>query len=121
MYETFILLVIGLAAGLLSGFMGVGGGVIIIPALVMLLGFTQKNAQGTSLALLLAPVGILAVINYYKAGQMDIRAAAIMCVTFVVGSYLSSKVAVGMSTLVLKRAFAVFLLFYAIKLFTDKQ
>ena len=71
--QTVILLIIvGLAAGILSGMIGIGGGIIIVPALVYILGFSQKEAQGTSLGLLLLPVGILAVLNYYKAGFIDV-------------------------------------------------
>ncbi|MBA4251129.1 MAG: permease [Chlorobiaceae bacterium] len=121
MTEIIILLLIGLAAGLLSGFMGVGGGIIIIPSLVMLLGFTQHQAQGTSLGFLLLPVGIFAVMNYYKADLVDFRAVLIMTVTFVIGSYLSSKVAVELPATLLKKVFGVLLLFYAIKLFFDKN
>lgn len=118
--EILILLLIGLAAGILSGFLGVGGGIIVIPALVMLLGYSQKQAQGTSLGFLLAPIGILAVINYYKAGLIDLKAVALMTVTFVIGSYFSSKVAVSLPDYWLKKGFAVLLLFYAIKLFLEK-
>ncbi|MBU1096622.1 MAG: permease [Ignavibacteriae bacterium HGW-Ignavibacteriae-2] len=120
MYETFILLLIGLSAGIMSGFLGIGGGIIIIPALTLILGYSQQQAQGTSLALLLPPVGILAVINYYKAGSMDLKAAGLMAVTFVIGSYFSSKVAVDIPVQTLKKIFATFLLFYSLKLFLDK-
>ncbi len=120
MNENIILLIIGLAAGLLSGFLGIGGGIIIIPALVMTLSFPQKLAQGTSLALLLPPVGILAVMNYYKAGNVDFKAAGIMIVTFVIGSYFASKYAVNLNEIVLKRVFASFLIIYGIKLLIGK-
>lgn len=118
--NEIILLLIGLAAGLVSGMVGVGGGIVVIPALVYILGFSQQQAQGTSLGLLLPPIGILAVMNYYKAGYVDIRAIIIMCITFLVGSWLSSKFAVSLPTYVLKRIFAVFMIIYAIKLLTDK-
>jgi hypothetical protein len=120
MQQIVTLLAIGLAAGLISGFLGIGGGLIIIPALVMLLGFTQQQAQGTSLGFLLLPVGILAVINYNKAGLINFKAVGIMTITFLIGSYYSSKVATNLPEGILKKAFAVLLLFYAIKLFTDK-
>jgi uncharacterized membrane protein YfcA len=120
MFEIIILLLIGMAAGLMSGLLGVGGGIIIIPSLVMILSFSQIKAQGTSLGLLLPPIGLFAVINYYKAGNVDIKAAGIMCLTFIAGSYISSKYAVQLPETVLKKTFAVFLLFYAIKLFMDK-
>lgn len=120
MQETIILLIIGLAAGLVSGVLGIGGGIIIIPMLVGFLGYTQKDAQGTSLGLLLLPIGILAVMNYYKAGHVNLKAVALMVVTFVIGSYLSSKFAINLDDNILKKIFAVFLLFYAVKLFFGK-
>ncbi|MDP3149424.1 MAG: sulfite exporter TauE/SafE family protein [Ignavibacteria bacterium] len=120
MYEIAIYLIVGLAAGIMSGFLGIGGGIIIIPALTMILGFSQQQAQGTSLALLLPPIGILAVMNYYKAGSVNLKAAAFMALTFVVASYFSSKIAVQVPEQMLKKVFATFLLFYALKLFIEK-
>lgn len=120
MNEIFILLLIGLAAGLLSGLLGIGGGIIIIPMLVGFLGYTQKNAQGTSLGLLLLPIGILAVMNYYKAGYINVKAVGIMVITFVIGSYFSSKYVTSLPDAVLKKIFAVFLLIYAFKLLMGK-
>lgn len=120
MQETLILLFIGLAAGLASGILGIGGGIIIIPALVFFLGYSQKMAQGTSLGLLLPPVGILAVLNYYNAGYVNLKAAGLMIITFVAGSYLSSKFAIALPEHIVKKIFAVFLLFYSIKLFLGK-
>lgn len=118
--QILILLGIGLAAGLVSGLLGIGGGIIIIPMLVGLLGFTQQGAQGTSLGLLLMPIGILGVMNYYKAGHVNIKAALFMATTFVIGSYLSSKVAVQLPEAIIKKIFGVFLFIYAIKLFLSK-
>jgi hypothetical protein len=120
MYQTIVLLIIGLAAGIISGFLGVGGGIIVIPALVMLLGYTQQQAQGTSLGFLLLPVGILAVFNYYKAGLINPKAVGIMCITFLIGSYFSSKAAITLPEGILKKGFGVLLVIYALKLFTDK-
>jgi len=118
--EILILLLIGLAAGLVSGILGIGGGIIVIPALVYFLNYSQKSAQGTSLGLLLLPIGLLAVINYYKAGYVNVKAAGIMIITFVIGSYLSSKFAVTLPENIIKKIFAAFLLFYSIKLFLGK-
>ncbi|NWF90427.1 MAG: sulfite exporter TauE/SafE family protein [Ignavibacteriaceae bacterium] len=118
--EVFALLIIGLLAGVISGFLGIGGGIIIIPALVYLLGYSQQNAQGTSLGLLLPPIGLFAVINYHKAGFVNIKAAAIMCITFIIGSYFSSKIVVDLPETLVKKVFASFLLFYSIKLFFEK-
>ena len=83
---VFILLLIGLLAGILSGLIGVGGGIIIVPALIYFVDFTQKQAQGTSLGLLLLPIGILAVMNYYNKGLIDTRVVLIMAIGFFVGA-----------------------------------
>jgi len=111
-----ILIVIGLAAGTLSGLVGVGGGIIIVPALVFFLGFSQQAAQGTSLGLLLLPAGILAVINYYKQGFIDLKVVGIMCAAFVFGGWLGSKLALSMSQEVVKKIFAVVLFYTAFKM-----
>lgn len=103
-------LLLGLVAGLISGMFGIGGAIIIVPGLVYLLGFTQQTAQGTSLAMLLPPIGILAVINYYKAGFVDIKAAGFMIITFLIGSYVSSKISISLDHQTLRKAFAVVLM-----------
>ena len=109
------LLAIGLLAGLLSSTVGIGGGVVIVPALVLLFAVSQKMAQGTSLVMLLPPIGILAVINYYKAGYVDFKIAGILCVAFRVGSYFGSKLALSLPDIALKRIFGIFLLLLAVK------
>jgi uncharacterized protein len=111
-----ILVLIGLSSGILSGLVGVGGGIIIVPALVFFLGFTQHQAQGTSLGLLLLPVGILAVLNYYKQGQIDIKVVAIMSIAFVLGGWLGSKLSLVLSDLLIKRIFAVVLFYSAFRM-----
>jgi uncharacterized membrane protein YfcA len=111
-----LLLLIGLLAGILSGLVGVGGGIIIVPALVFFLGFSQHQAQGTSLGLLLLPVGVFAVINYYNKGFIDLRIVGIMCVAFVAGGWLGSKLALSLSEEVIKKIFAVVLFYAAFKL-----
>lgn len=121
-YTIILLLIIGLAAGMLSGLVGVGGGIIIVPALMYFLKFDQHQAQGTSLGLLLMPVGILAVMNYYNKGYLDIKVVAIMCVAFVIGAFFGSKASLVISQEKLKKVFAILLLFVAIKmLFLDKK
>ena len=110
------LLIIGLAAGILSGLVGVGGGLIIVPALIFFLGYSQHQAQGTSLGLLLLPVGILAVINYYNKGQVDIKVVAVMGIAFVLGGWLGSKMALRLPADTVKKIFAVFLFYSAFKL-----
>ena len=108
--QTIILLMcIGLTAGVLSGLIGIGGGIIMVP-LLLLMGFTQQQAQGTSLAALLPPVTLLAVLNYHKAGFIDWRFAIIISLVFVVGGYFGSKLAIHIDQKILKRVFAVTLL-----------
>ena len=120
--QTIILLiVVGLLAGILSGLVGLGGGVIIAPALIFLLGFSQHQAQGTSLGILLLPAGIFAVMNYYKKGFIDVKVVLLLFVGFVVGGYLGSKISLSLSETTLKKIFAVALLLIAGKvLFFDK-
>src|ERR1700712_992551 len=102
--QTVVLLaIIGLAAGMLSGMIGIGGGIIIVPALIFLLGFTQQQAQGTSLGLLLLPVGILAVMNYYKQGFIDVKVVALMSITFILGGWRGSKIALSLPQEILKK------------------
>ncbi|NCT94437.1 MAG: sulfite exporter TauE/SafE family protein [Chitinophagaceae bacterium] len=117
-----ILLLIGLLAGFLSGLVGIGGGVIMVPAMIFLLGFTQKQAQGTSLGILLLPVGILAVMQYYKQGYLNINYVFIVSIAFVAGGYLGSKLALSMSDEKVKKIFALVILLIALKmLFLDKS
>jgi uncharacterized membrane protein YfcA len=120
MEKTLLLLLIGLTAGVFSGFLGLGGGIVIIPMLVYFLGFSQQMAQGTSLGLLLPPIGLFAVINYHKSGFVDLKAAGIMIITFLIGSYLASLVAVQLNEAITKKLFAIFLLAYSMKLFFGK-
>ena len=122
MTAILLLLVLGLLAGLLSSMVGIGGGIVIVPALVFLFAMSQKMAQGTSLVMLLPPIGLLAVINYYKAGYVDFKVSGILIVAFIVGSYFGSKVALNLPETALKRIFGVFLMVLAIKyLFFSKS
>jgi len=111
-----VLVVVGLAAGILSGLVGVGGGIIIVPALIFFLGFSQLQAQGTSLGLLLLPIGIFAVINYYKSGYIDLKVVGIMCLAFVAGGWIGSKLALRMNEEVVKKIFAIVLFYTAFKM-----
>jgi uncharacterized membrane protein YfcA len=116
-----MLLVVGLAAGVLSGLVGLGGGVIIVPALVYLIGFNQHQATGTSLGILLLPAGIFAVLNYYQKGYIDVKVVLLIFVGFLVGGWLGSKISLNISEGTLKKVFAVVLLLIAGKvLFFDK-
>ena len=115
--ETVVLLIIvGLAAGVLSGMVGVGGGIIVVPALVIFLGFSQHQAQGTSLGLLLLPVGILAVMNYYNKGYIDIKVVAIMSIAFVLGGWLGSKLSLSLAQDTVKKIFAIVLFYTAFRM-----
>ena len=114
------LILIGVLAGVLSGLVGVGGGIIMVPLLVMFFGFNQHQAQGTSLAVLAVPVTAVAVFNYYKEGQINLKYAAIIAVFFVVGSIFGSKFALTLDQKLLKKIFAVVLLVIAGKMLLDK-
>lgn len=120
--QTLIIcIVIGIVAGILGGMVGVGGGIIIVPALVFFLGFSQKMAQGTSLGILLLPVGLLGVIQFYKEGYVDMSVVLIISVGFFLGSYLGSKLALSLSQETVKKIFAILLIIVAIKmLFFEK-
>lgn len=114
------LILIGILAGVLSGLVGVGGGIIMVPLLVLLFGFNQHQAQGTSLAVLAVPVTAVAVFSYYKEGQVNLKYAAIIAAFFVVGSVFGSKLALILDQKMLKKIFAVVLLLIAGKMLLDK-
>lgn len=117
-----LVVLIGLAAGTLSGLVGVGGGLIIVPSLVFFLGFSQQSAQGTSLGLILLPVGILGVLQYYKQGHVDLKVVWLLAIGFVIGNLLGSKVALSLPQDVVKKIFACFMIIVAIKmLFFDNK
>lgn len=116
-----IVIIIGIAAGMLGGLVGVGGGLIIVPALIFFLGMSQHSAQGTSLGLIMLPVGILGVLHYYKEGHVDFRIVALLALGFLVGSYFGSKVALNLPQETIRKIFALLMLVVAIKmLFFDK-
>ena len=117
-----LLIIIGFATGILGGMVGVGGGVILVPALVYILGFSQLDAQGTSLALIMFPVGILAVIQYYKEGHVDFKIVLLLAMGFLIGSFLGSKLSLSLPQQTVKKIFAILMLAIACKmLFFDKQ
>jgi uncharacterized protein len=109
----FALLIVGVIAGVASGMFGIGGGLVIVPALTVLLGFTQLAANGTSLAALLMPVSIFAVIAYYRAGLLKISVAAWVAVGLFVGGYLGGTLAIDLPADILKRLYGIFLLYMA--------
>jgi len=108
--DYLLSILIGLAAGISSGFFGIGGAIILIPALVYIFKFSQHLAQGTALAALLLPVGILAVIKYYKSGDVNIRAALFIALGFVVGGFIGAAFVQLVPSPILKKIFAVMLL-----------
>lgn len=107
----FTLLAIGLFAGIASGFVGVGGGLILVPAMMAFLGLGQHAAQGTSLAMMLPPVGILAVLQYHKAGEVHWAYAAVLCVTFFAGAWAGSKWSLKLSEAWVKLVFGLVMLY----------
>ncbi len=118
--NLLILIVIGILSGLLAGMFGIGGAIIVIPALVFILGLSQHEAQGTSLAFMLPPVGILATWNYWKAGQVNWKIALVLSLTFVVGAYLGSHFSINISDRTLRRLFGVLMIIIALKLIFSK-
>lgn len=110
------LLLIGVAAGCLSGFIGIGGGLLIVPALMYFMGMSQMAAQGTSLALMLPPIGALAVMNYWRAEEVDLRAAGIMVVAFVIGGYFGSRLALSLNPMKVRLAFGIIMLYVAVRM-----
>ncbi len=115
-----ILVLIGLVTGALGGMLGIGGGLILIPSLVYFLGFSQHEAIGTSLAVMLPPIGLFAAYNYYQAGQVNIKYAMILAATFMIASYFTSKLALTIPENMLRKVFSIFLVLVAIKMFFTK-
>jgi uncharacterized membrane protein YfcA len=120
MGNILLFIFLGMVAGMLSGLIGIGGGVIIVPALLFIFGFSQHQAQGTTLALLVPPIGILAAWTYYKHGYIDFHAALFIGIGFLVGSFLGAKVATGVSNVVIERIFGITLLLISLKMILAK-
>lgn len=118
--QLLILIVIGILSGILAGVFGVGGAIIVIPALVFILGLSQHQAQGTSLAFMLPPVGILATWNYWKSGHVDWKIALVLSITFVLGAYFGSQLSLNISDRSLRRAFGVLMIVMALKMIFSK-
>jgi uncharacterized protein len=117
-----ILILIGVIAGLLGGLLGIGGAVVIIPALVIFMGYSQYEAQGTTLLMLVMPVSSLAAWYYYKGGYVNIQAAIILGLMFFIGSYIGARLATHVPVVLLKKVFAIILIAISIKLlFFDKE
>ena len=115
MNNILLYVLIGLAAGTVSGLIGIGGGVVVVPALC-LLGLSQHQAQGTTLAMLVPPIGILAAYTYYKQGYVDLKIAALICLGFFFGGLLGARAATAMSALMLRKVFGVAMLLIALRM-----
>lgn len=120
LHNMILIAIIGIAAGILSGLLGLGGAIIIIPALVMLLGYSQQMAQGTALVMMVLPVGALAAYQYYEKGFVDIKASLIMAAFFFVGGYFGAKFATHIPQDILKKVFAIVLVGIAVKMWIEK-
>jgi uncharacterized membrane protein YfcA len=118
--NIFFYILLGLVAGIFSGLIGIGGGIIIVPALVLLFGLSQHTAQGTTLALMVPPIGLLAAWAYYKQGFVDLKIAAFVCLGFFIGGFLGAKLAIGISDQFLRRIFGVVLLLVSVKMILGK-
>ena len=114
------LLAIGIVTGIMAGMLGIGGALIMIPALVYIMGLSQHMAQGTSLAVMLPPIGIIAAFNYWKAGQVNFKFALILAAAFIIGSYFGSKLALTLPQPVLKKIFGILLLAVAARMLLSK-
>ena len=119
-YTILIILIIGLFAGTVSGLLGVGGGIIVVPSLVLILGFSQHLAQGTNIAMMMAPVVVLSFVNYYKAGQVDWKVALVLMTAFIVGGWIGSKISLQISPVMLRKVFGLFMLIVALKMIIGK-
>jgi uncharacterized membrane protein YfcA len=114
--EILILIALGILAGFISGSLGVGGGIIIVPGLVFFLGLSQHEAQGISLGMMLAPIGLVAFINYYKAGYVNIKYSILLLAVFFIGSYLGSRMAIQLPAATLKKIFGVLMLIAGVRM-----
>jgi uncharacterized membrane protein YfcA len=118
--NNMYLLLLGLTAGVLSGLLGIGGGIIIVPALIFLFGFSQHSAQGTTLAMMVPPIGLLAAWAYYSKGYVDLKVAGLMCIGFFVGGFLGAKFAGAIPAGTLSRIFGIAMLIVSIKMIIGK-
>jgi len=114
------LIIIGIITGVAAGMLGIGGAIIMVPALVFILGLSQHQAQGTSLAVMLPPIGLIAAYNYYKAGEVNLKFALILAAAFIIGSFFGSKLALNIPQHILKKIFALLLLLVSLKMLFSK-
>jgi hypothetical protein len=116
MTHILLYLLLGLTAGIISGLVGIGGGIIIVPALLFLFGLTQHQAQGTTLALLVPPIGLLAAWTYYQQGYVDLKIAIFVCIGFFFGGLIGARLAMAFPDTVLEKIFGVTLMLIGIKM-----
>ena len=117
---VFVYIVLGIIAGVSSGFLGIGGGTVLIPAFVYFLGMTQHQAQGTTLALMVPPIGLWAAWEYYKHGNVKLSIAVWVCIGFIVGGFLGAYLVQRFPAVFLKRVFGAFLVFVGIYMITGR-
>jgi len=117
---TVLYLLLGLLAGVISGLIGIGGGSFIIPALIVFFGMSQHQAQGTTLALMVPPIGLLAAWEYYKGGYVDLKVAALICIGFFIGGYFGAKIAIAVPERLLRRIFGIALLLISLDMIFKK-
>ncbi len=120
MLNVALFLFLGLLSGFLSGLIGLGGGVIIVPSLIVLFGMSQHQAQGTTLALMVPPIGLLAAWTYYQQGYVDLKIAALICIGFFFGGFLGARLAIGISNEILQKVFGIALLLISLKMIFTK-
>nr|WP_196884920.1 sulfite exporter TauE/SafE family protein [Aureivirga sp. CE67] len=120
MTTLLLAILIGVCAGMLSGLVGVGGGILMVPMFAYFLGLTHHNAQGMSLAVMLPPVTILAVMNYHKSEPIDWKIAAVVAAFFIIGGFFGSKIALVINQAMLKKIFGVIMIIVALKLIFSK-
>jgi uncharacterized protein len=118
--NIFLYILLGVVAGIFSGLIGIGGGIVIVPVLVLLFGLSQHTAQGTTLALMVPPIGLLAALAYYKQGFVDLKIAAFICIGFFIGGLIGAKFALGIPETILKKIFGVVLLAVSVKMILGK-
>lgn len=118
MFILYILL--GLLSGIISGLIGIGGGIVIIPALIYFFGLSQHMAQGTTLALMVPPIGLLAALEYYRKGFVNLNIALFVCLGFFIGGYFGAKVATTITPQILKKIFGVGLFLISIKMILER-
>jgi uncharacterized protein len=117
LYLILGLIAVGVVAGYTSGLVGIGGGILVVPALIFFFGFSQHTAQGTTLAMLVPPIGILAAWNYYKQGFVDVKTALIICVGFLIGAFLGSGTAIHLQENLLRKIFAAVVILIGMRMF----